>query len=635
MNDPFDTKKDKRDQPKSSPEEISLAWHPSPGQKLQGKQADDNEKDSLYDTDSLDGEIRDQSGTIKFRAPEARRRNWGKILFRFLVFLFLNLAILGGIAFSLRFNRKFRVSFVTLCLKGASLADQQGLPNDISRNLKKLALSVVKLAPKKLKQLNPADGLTGCAAIIQTHLEKKLRSNLNPQEFYALGGCLLATDRLSIAKEYIHNDLSLPNLGVSLDPKIIAPLIMSIETARRLSPYEIREYHFAQSCLTWKVDPGCFLRMYEEARQPTKLDTEHGVSVFEKIVNKESPQIIAWYYFASGLVAMKDGQYSRAEVKLSKASVVARTLNDRFLIREIFKSRVKSLWYSGQNLNSEQIWSQMPSDLIVEDPGVFLDLEFIRNAYNPRADIQNLIAVFLDRSESYLRFNEDLKFVQWVAYMGLKNNEFSRVAAYLKNLANQNLISSKESTPDSWLNILLLRALIPLGDRKQIDPMVQSIENHRSNNPELLHLLGIVKLKRKGDPLALTSAIKYFHTSIQKTGASYSRFAEFVAYLEDRNLKAAEVILKEWRAFDRNGGGEIWLPFAEGLLSYSYGQNQKALQTWIELGQKYKNIQFIHILNNNLRDDPEYMQGRILEVLIQILPAESPLGALALSSQKS
>ncbi len=618
----------------SSDDDISLAWQPVANSQRQVKQQVLEGADQRADSSDLGVHDDEQPGSIRFRDPEPIRRNWSKIGIRLFWTLMILLVFFGALTFTLRFNKKFRIAVVGQGIRASSYLNEQGFV-DASKLVQKISYSILKIAPKKQKVSSKGDRLTGCAATIETLLDKKLKNSFTGLDYYNLGSCLLLSDRYELAKEYIKLDVARIAPVNSWSDDALNLNIISLEVYRRMDAFSFRAPLFTKHCVVWRYDPNCFLRLVEEARQPIRLETEQGFLALEKKLVKETPALAGWLYFVGGIIASKNGDESLAEQRFGKAIVATRTFQDKYLQRELFKSRIKNLWSGKKFKEIEIAWAQLPAEIYSEDSRVFLDVEFLKSISLPHADIKNLTAVYLDRPESYLRFNDDINFLKLILYLGLKSKEFSRVYGFLKNIESQSIKAASQEKNDYWLKIGMVRALYPQGELTKIQEIIATLKEENGNRAELEHLIGLIRLKSRKEKNSLSLASDNFRRAISFGSSNDSSFSLIICQLEMNDLKGAQETYKSWVSSRKEGVDEIWIQFTKGLIIYAGGKHDQAIKVWNELQHKRKSHQFIQVLMHNLQDDPEYMQGRIYEVLTQILPVESPLGALALFSQKA
>ncbi len=619
----------------NSKEDFSLVWHPAGGARQSKSPSPDDNLNREGGSSDVNFQEDEQPGSLRFRVPEAPKRNWGRIFLRISIVFFVFLILIGSLIFALRFNKQFRVSFITTSARIAKYSDESGMPAEVSTVIKKMSSYVIQLGPKKQKALEKSVKLSGCAATIEALLDKKLKTDFGGRDYYKLGTCLLMSDRYELAKEYIKIDPKVSSNLISWNPEQVQLKLVGIEVNRRLDPFSFRSSTANRYCDSWKVDPNCLIRLVEESRQPIRLESEQGFLSLEKKVVKEHRDYVGWLYFAGGLIASKAGDYSKAEIRFGKAMIGARESKDRYLQREIFRSRVKNAWLGGDFVQIDKVWGQIPAEIFNEDNRSFLDVELLRALVAPNADTKNLIAVYLERPESYMRFNDDIYFIKFVFNMGLKNREYERTYGFLKSLESVGNRSFSSGPGSYWLKLAMIRSLYPQGASIKIQEIIRSLDGGIPDTAELEHLVGLIRLKNRVERGALGLAAENFRKAITLGGGDASSFGLIVTLLEMNNPKAADQELKKWQAKSQGLDSGLWIEFARGLISYSSGNVADAQKVWNDQLHRSKNSLFLKVLMHNLRDDPDYMVGRIFEVLSQILPVDSPLGALALFSQKA
>ena len=572
-----------------------------------------------------------QPNSLNFRIDSRhfkKKKHWDGA--RILKYVAMLLVLVLGTSVLLRFVDEVREAAIEDVKDLASASKKKKFGKIAVPILSKVSLALKAHRPGKVQDgIESSTNSAGtCSDFISDAINKRLKSKLSDEEFIHVVNCALFQDSVKAAQANLQKAGHRLGVGIAWDQ--ISVSLLSLETARRMNPLSPLPIFAKQGCVRWAPLPDCFLRYVDESRLSFKSRWQDGLKVLEPVLQDRGAVEQAWFYAASSLFATKDGEYARADGFLMNASEALKGANNPFLERDIYRHASINAHLSNDANLMRKARTFRPLYRVQEDPRAFLDIELLEEISSPKA--KELIQEYLQSSESKLRFVSDPRFLSIL----LKSAQLYGVHTEALTLATSVFGSDpKVENFGEPLVLLYARLLVGAGKAEEALRVLDKIVQAGYQSHELFHLKGLaflLPIKGKISPLL---AAKEFQTAAGISKNEESLFAMMIALLSSANASKAEQVMKQWKSLGPKAEKAVWYLFADGIMLYKAGNKVEAEAVWLKAEKVSRNKEIWKTLRSNLEKDPTFLDRDLSGSLRYLLPVDSPLGSLALSSQKS
>lgn len=572
---------------------------------------------------------------IRFREKEAAARaraRWKK-------YLIVGILSLGGLLGVCALVLQYSPAAQRWAKRQRIVIQAWGLPAELSYAISKPfayweeKLSKMEAPGGGSSSLRPWSSMD-CKFLIQEALSRKIKAPLDSEGSYLLLACQLANDMPTVASQMLRESNVLSPISASTPWKELPERLIAHEVQMRMQTLSAAAPPRSPGCPRWKGTPACMLRYVQQARQALQTKQEGAFTLLEKSFPKSEPRLRVWLLWAAGLIAIKESRGPEGEKRLEAAAKLLQKIYDPFMEREVFRARVRNAMNLRDPQLMNKVWQQRPQKRIREDGSAYLDVDLMRKTVLRPLSAAEELTAFLDRPESYQRFRFDPAFIRWVVEQGIFNGRTKEAGAYLERLVVQEN-EGRIVAPVEWIDLLRIRLL--LAQRRGLESLqkIQAVERYVPRSAQLMHLKGLGLLHAFTSKPYRMKAAQEFQKAINNGGRNPSYFAMIMAFLEAKETVKAEAALSFWQKEPVKGGDRLWVGLARSLIRYQYGELEAVTRLWRELGAEFPEAQFIRKLEQNLRDDPKFLENQIFMPISEILPLKSPLGPLVDLSQKS
>jgi hypothetical protein len=606
-----------------------------PGQAKPGQKKDEEDIGEFGDDDNFQVH-QPESASLRFREPATDRfpliRAYRPLFFGLSLFV---LFLIAGFVW-LRFSRDAQMEARKVLTEAKQLLETKGLAHLIEPVSRSLDRQINKWhgGPGSEKSAQRPWNEMECRFLIEEAISRRVKQNLDAEGRYLLISCQLAQDTPQVAVRSIseaHGEPSkLQREAGSWD--LVPEQLIAAEAQRRLHAMEVRAALRVPTCEKWSASPGCLLRFVDQARQPLATKQDNSFALLEKVVTQKSARVQAWFYWAAGLSASKNLNKEQAEARLRKAAGKLAETREPFLKREIFRTRVRNAWIHRDRLLLQKVWKTRPKAEMEADRAGFLDVSLMHGAMLKPNEQSQELAEFFTRPESYQRHQFDPFFVRWLVERAIRQGLTESAQTYINRLSAG---AEDYERVSEELSVLRVRILLARKQPLEALKLIQSMERFAQRSQELLHLKGLGLLMGFQTRQYRMLAAQELQKAVNAGARFEGYFAMIVAFLEAREWVKAEATLSFWRRDKLRSSEVVWISFAQGLIRYARGDLDKARGIWRELAQANPQFDVVRKLEQNLSEDPRYLENQLLNQLLLLLPPDSPLGPLALFGQKA